>query len=77
MSPRFVANVLLTFEEVQHLWQSWVEIEHYSIVYFEHGNAVKMRNRIMLDSYPGLPHSLPHSLDLDKLEHPDDAGKIT
>ena len=25
-----------------HLWQSWVEIEHYLVAYFEHINAFKV-----------------------------------
>ena len=41
-----------------HMWQSRVEIEHYSVAYFERGNTVELHNRIMFDFYPGLPHMM-------------------
>ena len=43
------------------MWQSQVETEHYFVVCFDHITAfeaelIEIHNRIMFDSYPGLPH---------------------
>ena len=64
-----VYSVLLSLMGSAYVWQSRVEIEHYSaarmspalngstaLQHFERGNAVEIHNGIMFNFYPGLPH---------------------
>ena len=39
---RLVVHVIRQIKRIVHMWQSWVEIEQYSVVYFNHVTAFEV-----------------------------------